>query len=292
MKFAHFFFVALIVTALGKEIPPDVAPRLMEIYAAPFDPRLTMIQRMSQEERLELLKWARVNEKADPTSERRVDVLFHLGDEETTRQLGEELLHGDAPESIAALSLLQTRLEPRIIELIAPTLFYPDGPPKEGIGIWERSYQTADCILQMLRKTPGFTGDVYNWCDEASSSVGYYRLPVMRKWWKENEAAFRAGDYKSVKRGEIPPPIDSLETSKNPDGTWGIRVIQTKATPDPASPSPNPIPDPPRPEPSVSPPVSQPDDHSLGAVAAIVSVFLVVLGAILWKYRSTTKLLN
>jgi hypothetical protein len=212
------------------------------------------VRKLSDEEKSFLASLAREQIAKDPFEGGGTNVetpanetLVMLGDKEATeRFLAHYRETGRNPEP------LLLSYNPKIIEALIPDLFQNDPWPMADLGgdqpVMPPSYRVCLVIEILLRSSPSFSKEVNDWGirnfrydpRQGSKSMLEHRT-LLRKWWKENERFFKAGDYKSVKPGdELFGPSAAINLPENP---------QT-----PIAPS--------------APPASTPDQHSTAGVKA------------------------
>ena len=138
---------------------------------------------------------------------------------------------------------------PDVLLALGPVLFR-DEPYRVAPGdvpISNASHFVALGIIPMLlSNSRAFNADVTNWIrkfnDDERNPI-FYKDPdasreMIRDWWKENEARFRARDFKNVTPGRLGPPPPVVEA--------GIPITPPKLRPTPTPPPPATLPPHPR----------------------------------------------
>lgn len=178
-------------------------------------------------------------------------VLMRLNDAETiTRLIGQ---YRDTYGSLGSFWLaehFEWAGQASLIPLLAEDFSLDDGDKSTiksdggggGIRVIPRSVFSGITAMRVTIASKQFSGETRAWANQRLIQ-GYYPFDRfredMRLWWKQNEAAFTAGNYLAVQplHPEPPPPPPSLP---NPEDSK--RVIppppSAKTTPPPATPTP------------------------------------------------------
>ncbi len=183
------------------------------------------------------------NLRPDLDSLRTYRILLRLGDEETTRQIvnanrfrwltdpTEAILMNS--EGQLFLGVLAYSAQPAVIPLIAEDFFRNDGDKITSQSVDDLFYTKRPFSIEMCRvafavmsRSEAFPKSTRDWAKECSSASEYDSPPplvreMMQKWWRENEARFRAADYQAVHAGQsLPaperPPVIELPPSDSP----------------------------------------------------------------------------
>ena len=152
--------------------------------------------------------------------------LLQLGDAETIDTFGKQLVKFEAAGPYGALDSLLYRepefaKQPKLLPYLAQTLFLPgDTSPDAILKNYpvNRSIQALFTILGVVRTVDEFSPEAKAWAetvfdndiDKASSRE------VGRKWWKDNEKALLAEDYRAVRPGLSAREIQSARTMYKP----------------------------------------------------------------------------
>ena len=198
-------------------------------------------------------------------------VLLQVGDVETIDAFGKQLVKFEAAGPYGALDSLLYRepefaKQPKLLPYLAQTLFLPGDTNPDAILKdlpTNRSIQALFTILGVVRTVDEFSPEVKAWAetvfdndiDEAISRE------VGRKWWKDNEKAFLAEDYRAVRPGLSAREIQTARTTPNSAAS-------------PSNPTATPMPaanDGPKPKPTAERNVSWP------WIAGIVAMIIVAL---------------
>lgn len=202
--------------------------------------------------------------------------LIQLGDEEAMKRCvgGDDSAAGAAGYGYIAISR-----QPRLIEHLAPTMFRDEPstlPQNSDVNTYPPSVSAAGVVAKLLSTSHEIPEPVQRWAAEAweGSRVVpnlHRRLrEVMRQWWKENETAMRARNWKAVKPGTpmIPPSKSNVTT---PEKQTSLPETPLETTPPPRVGETNPL--------AMANPASQSSDWSRYGIAGLLAV-LVVAGTI------------
>jgi hypothetical protein len=105
-----------------------------------------------------------------------------------------------------AHAALFASIDPEIVKAVVPVMQTEE--PLEFVqrsdvdGYIPKSYTAAGLMLTIVGNSPAFDGKTRKWAMDNNYVPAEQRQPMVRKWYKENEAFFKVGDYKSVKPGE------------------------------------------------------------------------------------------
>lgn len=133
--------------------------------------------------------------------------LLKWGDADALAEAVKVVLEADLddPRFGKAYTDLMDAARPEAIPLLAPRIFVDE--PNIGVsfgdagGYSAKSYGFASGFLRTMERSPAFSDEVRWWAKYHFGADSEGLLQVMRGWWKENEAAFQAGDYKAVRPG-------------------------------------------------------------------------------------------
>jgi hypothetical protein len=213
------FILVIGASALGADALEEQAQAVVQGMGGPravFQPR--SIAALTEEERQILIRYyrSRLDKLADkaPTDVKvRIEApqyrqqLLKLGDsEETSRTMQVFRESGPGPARDKAVSDLLGTQRPEVIALLAPAMMV-DEPfviplPQGDVGSpIPFSYAIANSLLVMVAESPYFTDEVRKWADDNSKVNPQKSMPMIRGWWRENEAALKAGTFKAVKPG-------------------------------------------------------------------------------------------
>jgi hypothetical protein len=181
-------------------------------------------------------------------------ILVRLNDAETiSRLIGQYRDTYGSRGSFWKAGHLELAGQASVIPLLAEDFFMEDGDKSTinrdgkggGIRVIPRSAFSGITAMRVTIASKQFSDETRAWANQRLIQ-GYYPYEKfradMRLWWKQNEAAFKTGNYMAVKPPvpEPPPSLPNPEDSK--------RVIPTKpvmnSLPTPATPAPPPIPAP------------------------------------------------
>jgi hypothetical protein len=130
-----------------------------------------------------------------------------LGDPEMIRETVKTFLESEpGPSRDKAGSDLMYASRPETIAMLAPAIMVDEPyviPPLQG-DVGPRvplSYSVANSLLAMMAKSPYFTDEVRKWAEDNSKVSPKKTMPMIRGWWRENEAALKAGTFRAVKPG-------------------------------------------------------------------------------------------
>ena len=137
-----------------------------------------------------------------------------------------------------------------VIPLLAEDFFLEDGDQgkiiREGKGVGlrviPRSAFSGITAMRVTIASKQFSDETRTWANQRLIQ-GYYPYDKfradMRVWWKQNKAAFKAGNYDAVKppQPESPPPPPVLP---NPEDSKLVVPIPPSAKPTPKPPTPTP----------------------------------------------------
>lgn len=197
----------------------DTLDEALKLNALTHTPQQKKIEELSTERRAELAKAIKKYSEGLPA--RQFDyILVHLGDEETIRALELAMTAGDDEQFNWATHIFSSCNDLRVIEHIAPALFYVED---DQVGC-PRKVQAKMAIAEVFRRTPGLKQEVYKWFDDIAQALPYHQIPVVQAWWKANEVHFRKRDFLAVKPGEVPPPAELVEVYRGADGKMGARL--------------------------------------------------------------------
>ncbi len=181
--------------------------------------------------------------------------------------------------------------QPAIIPHLAGDFFLNDGDKStlrstgDPIGIMAppRSAFSAFTSLKIVAASKHFSPEMREWA-KTRRNAGIYPFTAfreeMRVWWKQNEAAFKVGDYIAVK-----PPVPDLPPSlPNPEDSKRVIPLPPTVKPAPAQETP--------PPPVIAPPVvanaERPIRESLRWWSWLVGIgAVIVLAALFLKRRAS-----
>lgn len=199
-------------------------------------------------------------------------LMFDLGDEETVKRFAEAYLRDSDFYGATGFPTCQN---PRVIELIAPAIFREENWVAKGPYL-APSVSTAQLMVEMLGRTPGFQGEVIDWARKLpSQSTTLTDLrEVVREWWRANEQFFKEGNYQAVKPGrELAKEEPKVEQPPGPPAALASTSSQQPARPS-ASPAVVPVAE------------SSPSSPGLLWTAAAAAVALLVGLLVFWKRRT------
>lgn len=278
----RFCIPIMVVLFVGAESPVRGNQPLTEwqaLGAYPYGGRPKLIAKMTSEKRQELIAAIKNAGMEEDLRKQYDDLLVQLGDEETIQKQVNLVLHGDFREWLAALELVETVRDPKIIAALAPALF-------ENLDTSDRPHLVQESMLSMICETPEFTGELQQWAGKTIvNAMPYYNTLLLRDWWKANEAHFKAGNYLAVRPVE-PSPATSA---------WYDRfladLIRQAAQPA-APPTPvhvTPVPSAPPSPPPIVPPAAAKDaenipDHRPRFRWMIMVAAVLLLSAFAWRF--------
>lgn len=223
------------------------------------------------------------------------DGLAKLGDPEELNRLlaiakekpidDPEYLLAPGP-SLSVVGQLIDSGRPEIMIELAPLMFLDEEDAvkkfNERVSVTRlipKSISSTGAMLGIMQKSPAFSAETRAWAmkhpfDERSRAA-------VRRWWKENEEYFKAGDYKAVKPGEDIYSIKMAERRQREKEAQPI-IEQKKrefaALEQSRNATPNPV--------AVVPiPAAEPRDSAFGY--ALTAGILVVLASGIWVFRSS-----
>jgi hypothetical protein len=130
-----------------------------------------------------------------------------LGDELAITQYIESELR-DRPHNLGSQILLIK--SPRVAYVLGKEMFKEESLKSYGdLAAAPTHFAAATIVLDNIRNSNEFSQNVVDWgrrmhleIDDNSSG-----LKALRDWYRANEAKLKAGDYKSVEPGDVPPNI-------------------------------------------------------------------------------------
>lgn len=209
-----------------------------DVYDRSFHP-LTLTETEKAKFRSIILK--RLAESTDDSEVQSLENhLIRLGDTELAKTYISKRLDADL---IHVGNCLIDSGNPDVLLALGPILFR-DEPYRVAAGdvpLINPSHMVAIGIIpQLLSNSRAFNADVTNWIrkftDHKINPI-FSQNPdaareIIREWWKENEARFRARDFKNVTPGRLGPPPPVVEAD--------IPITPPKLRP--ATPTPTPPP--------------------------------------------------
>ena len=101
---------------------------------------------------------------------------------------------------------LEYAMRPETLVMLAPAMLVDEPfvirPMLGDVGsVAPKSYGLASLMLEIVAKSPAFTPEVRKWADDNRKVAIYKTMPMIRSWWKENEQAVKAKDYRAVRPG-------------------------------------------------------------------------------------------
>jgi hypothetical protein len=130
--------------------------------------------------------------------------LRKLGDPEPLAEAVTMVVKGsvNSREFRDAVSDLHSSYRPEVLKELAPSIFVDEPLVMQDGGFSPKSYGIAVLMLQITSGARAFPPETRKWADENGMVLFDRSLPMVRKWWRENEAAFLAGEFDKVKPGE------------------------------------------------------------------------------------------
>jgi hypothetical protein len=111
------------------------------------------------------------------------------------------------------------------------------------VKIFPSSFVATYILVQILEEAPQFSAEVRAWAKQLDPRNSWHNRIMFRRWWRDNEAFFKARDYARVRPGDVPPPLPDDEPPAP------VKVIEpTDVSPAPSAPIPAPGNPPPAPE--------------------------------------------
>lgn len=245
-----------------------------DVYDRSFHP-LTLTEAEKAKFRAIILK--RLAESTDDSEVQSLEEhLIRLGDTELAKTYISKRLDADL---IHVGNCLINSGNPDVLLALGPVLFR-DEPYRVAPGdvpISNPSHMVAIGIIpQLLSNSRAFNADVTNWIrkftDHKINPI-FSQNPdaareIIREWWKENEARFRARDFKNVTPGRLGPPPPVVEAD--------IPITPPMLRPTPTPPPPATLPPHPRLE-SQEPQTSGNLWPWLAGIAALLAAVALIL---------------
>jgi len=229
-------FLTLLLASTWTALAFDPDLLLDSMWRIDSDDGWVSIDRLTKEERaqtIQTLKERVSNGSIQWNSDFVELTLFRLEDEQTvSRKLQAFIEYQDSPlgnYDAPDFLLLASSRDPSLILPLAAELFKgepqdEDARPKGDVAELSKLAMTGWVIRGIAADSPAFSPQVITWARELEPYYGEKSfIPVLRDWWKENESAFRSGDFKSVNPGraqlirspdpypEVKAPVGNLE---------------------------------------------------------------------------------
>ncbi|MDQ3566433.1 MAG: hypothetical protein M3436_20950 [Pseudomonadota bacterium] len=200
--------------------------------------------------------------------------ILYLGDEEMRRHLAQKFAESPNPRGLGPSG------DPELVPLLAPYLFReePAWDTAHGdVSAPRLSISACDTIAKIVGNSPAFTGEVGDWARRVQQPFGTpeYR-EILREWWRANEAAFKAKDFKAVRLGRLGPHSDVIT---KPD--WATRLDTAPPIPPAAAVAPAPATKTPA---AVAPAVAR-FDPTLWVFGSLTLLVAIACGWIFWRRK-------
>lgn len=224
------------------------------------------------------------------------DALAKLGDPEELNSLLDVVKWRSIydPEYQPAFEKLVTAGRPEVLVELAPLMFVDDAntvDPKYGVGgdlspPRAKSVSSTGSMIGIIRKSPAFSPETRAWAK--NHPVDERGRAAVRRWWKENEEYFKAGNYKAVKPGEDIHTRDVIEYwpkhqeaeaeywRTHPEAVAEAKKRQAAEQSGNATPSPVAV-----------VPIHSAEPHNSAFGYALTAGVLLVLASGLWAFRSS-----
>ena len=194
--------------------------------------------------------------------------LFLEGDSETAATFVHTYFEQGDYENYGRL--LRDSQNPEVVALIGPYLFDDAAFPKRH----HKRPKNWVAELQMLHLIPTceeFSKPVREWAEQLGEKAEQYAQfgPILREWWKANEAAFRERRYHDVLPGALPATVSSEVAAARPTGE--------AASGGPAI------------EPPLRTTTTAPSKHRTGMLIGACGIGLAISSAILLRRRRTAR---
>jgi hypothetical protein len=215
---SYIVVLSLGASSFGVDTLEEQARQVVEEMGGPAALNSRHVAALSEEDRQILIRYHRAqlerlaSKDVSKTKwniespQHRTDLLI-LGDPEMIRETVKTFLESEpGPSRDKAGSDLMYASRPETIAMLAPAIMVDEPyviPPLQG-DVGPRvplSYSVANSLLAMMAKSPYFTDEVRKWAEDNSKVSPKKTMPMIRGWWRENEAALKAGTFRAVKPG-------------------------------------------------------------------------------------------
>jgi hypothetical protein len=213
--------------------------------------RPSIIRNMSEAEREILIRYYRNERRKLGTPEedpfagfdapaRYKAELLKFGDPEVVAETVSQTFQSDPNRFDTALEKLMDAALPEAIPMLAPALFVNEPFRLTSVGdagsVIPRSYRYASAIITIMAKSQVFTDDVRDWATNHRKANIEKLLPVVCEWWKENDSAIRARNYRAVRPGRDIRTAEVAAAKDHADRIKALTEILRAAGKDPNDP--------------------------------------------------------